>query len=187
MNRSIEDTKYVFHPPKYSRFWASIIYPFADIFFRRRAQKVMSVKAMSGVEDLRRLAVSGDGGGSIRIPASLTGMYGLKPTFGRMSGFGGFPICHTVGVNGPITSSAHDLALSYLATAGSDKFDPNTLLQPTPHVGGATDVEQLNGVTIGVFWPWFENGKCLVCRVVVVSVGSCLYLLSVCVVCVVCV
>jgi 1-acyl-sn-glycerol-3-phosphate acyltransferase len=61
MNRSIEDTKYVFHPPKYSRFWASIIYPFADICFRRRAQKVVSVKAMSGIEDLRRLAVSGDG------------------------------------------------------------------------------------------------------------------------------
>lgn len=60
MNRDVEDTRYTFHPPKYSKLWASLIYPIADLFYRRRQQRVVGIKIMSGAEELQRLHVDGN-------------------------------------------------------------------------------------------------------------------------------
>ncbi len=75
-------------------------------------------------------AIGADGGGSIRIPASLCGVVGLKSTFGRISEFGAAPLCWSVGHLGPLTVSVEDTALVYSIIAGADPNDPNTVQQP---------------------------------------------------------
>ncbi|MBX7192183.1 MAG: amidase [Sandaracinaceae bacterium] len=75
------------------------------------------------------VALGSDGGGSIRLPASFNGLFGLKPTFGRISragdGFGG-----TMAHLGPIGCTTQDLALFLEATSGEDKNDELTLGNP---------------------------------------------------------
>src|SRR5690606_30537852 len=70
------------------------------------------------------LALGCDGGGSIRIPAAFTGLFGLKPSFGRipMTGHGAGPR-NSLTVVGPIASSTRDLALFVEAAAGADAED----------------------------------------------------------------
>ncbi len=102
------------------------------------------------------LAVSADGGGSIRIPASLCGQVGLKATFGRISEHGAAPLCWSVAHVGPIAASARDAALGYLAMAGPDRRDPNTTAQPPVDLERFGE-ENLEGLRLGVFRPWFEH------------------------------
>jgi aspartyl-tRNA(Asn)/glutamyl-tRNA(Gln) amidotransferase subunit A len=80
------------------------------------------------------LAIGGDGGGSIRLPSSLCGVFGLKPTWGRVSRAGDL-LGGTVGHVGPLASSTIDLARSLDVVAGVDPRDPQTQLAP-PHAGG---------------------------------------------------
>jgi aspartyl-tRNA(Asn)/glutamyl-tRNA(Gln) amidotransferase subunit A len=81
------------------------------------------------------LAIGGDGGGSIRLPSSLCGVFGLKPTWGRISRAGDV-LGGTVGHVGPLASSTIDLARSLDIVAGRDARDAQTELAP-PHEGGA--------------------------------------------------
>lgn len=101
------------------------------------------------------IAVGADGGGSIRIPAALCGVFGLKPTFGRVSERGVAPLAWSVAHVGPIAASAHDLAIGYAGVAGPDPRDPNTLRQPPPRLPGGGD--GIGGLRIGIFGPWFED------------------------------
>ncbi|KAJ1567430.1 hypothetical protein HK405_006001, partial [Cladochytrium tenue] len=96
------------------------------------------------------IAIGADGGGSIRIPSSFCGTFGLKPTTARLSSSGHYPVAATVGVAGPLTSSALDLALAYLAIAGPDEKDPLTLRQPRPFVPRSILSPSMNGVRIGI-------------------------------------
>jgi aspartyl-tRNA(Asn)/glutamyl-tRNA(Gln) amidotransferase subunit A len=73
-----------------------------------------------------------DTGGSIRIPAALCGLVGLKPTYGRVSRFGCMPLSFTLDHIGPIARSAEDLALLLQAIAGHDAKDPTTSARPVP-------------------------------------------------------
>jgi Asp-tRNA(Asn)/Glu-tRNA(Gln) amidotransferase A subunit family amidase len=75
------------------------------------------------------IAIGADGGGSIRIPASLCGVVGLKPTYGRVSETGAAPLDWSVAHIGPLGATARDVALGYAAIAGLTG-DPNTLHQP---------------------------------------------------------
>jgi Asp-tRNA(Asn)/Glu-tRNA(Gln) amidotransferase A subunit family amidase len=101
-------------------------------------------------------AVGADGGGSIRIPAALCGLVGLKPTFGRVSEYGAAPLCWSVAHLGPLANTALDAALLYSVIAGRDARDPNTLGQPMPHLEGVPDA-QLKGMSIGIVPAWFEH------------------------------
>jgi len=67
-----------------------------------------------------------DTGGSIRVPSALTGLTGLRPTFGRISTRGVFPLSWTLDTAGPIARSAHDAALLYRVMAGWDPDDPRS-------------------------------------------------------------
>ena len=70
------------------------------------------------------LALGSDTNGSIRVPASLCGLYGLKPTFGRLPRTGSFPFVSSLDHLGPLARSVADLALSYDAMQGPDAEDP---------------------------------------------------------------
>jgi amidase len=75
----------------------------------------------SGAVDM---AIGGDQGGSIRIPSSWCGIYGLKPTYGLVPYTGAFPIELTLDHLGPMARSAADCALMLEAIAGPDGLDP---------------------------------------------------------------
>ncbi|MCG8598174.1 MAG: amidase [Kiloniellales bacterium] len=70
------------------------------------------------------MAIGGDQGGSIRIPSSFSGTYGLKPTYGLVPYTGVFPIELTLDHTGPIAGSTEDCALLLEAIAGPDGLDP---------------------------------------------------------------
>jgi Asp-tRNA(Asn)/Glu-tRNA(Gln) amidotransferase A subunit family amidase len=89
---------------------------------------------------LAPLALGSDAGGSIRIPAALCGVYGLKPTYGRIPTTGGALLCWSLDHVGPLATSLDDLALFLDATAGHDGIDPvsaNTPAhRPLRHISG---------------------------------------------------
>jgi aspartyl-tRNA(Asn)/glutamyl-tRNA(Gln) amidotransferase subunit A len=68
-----------------------------------------------------------DTGGSIRIPASLCGVAGLKPTYGRVSLRGVIPLAWTLDHSGPLARTVGDLALALNAMAGHDPLDPGSV------------------------------------------------------------
>lgn len=85
---------------------------------------------------LTPLALGSDTNGSIRVPASLCGVWGLKPTFGRLSRAGTFPFVANLDHIGPFASGVADLALAYDAMQGPDARDPATassLIEPITH------------------------------------------------------
>src|SRR5690349_4115828 len=72
-------------------------------------------------------AIGSDTGGSIRIPSALCGVVGFKPTFGRVSIHGVFPLAPTFDHVGPIARSAQDAALLLECIAGRDPLDPTSV------------------------------------------------------------
>jgi Asp-tRNA(Asn)/Glu-tRNA(Gln) amidotransferase A subunit family amidase len=102
------------------------------------------------------VAIGADGGGSIRIPSSLCGIVGLKPTFGRLSTFGGAPLTWSLDHYGPLAATATDAALAYAVMAGPDPQDWTSCYQPSPTLKGWQGTT-LNDLTLGVYWPWFRH------------------------------
>ena len=98
-------------------------------------------------------AIGADGGGSIRIPATLCGVVGLKPTFGRVSEHGAAPLGWSVAHLGPIGATVEDVAMVYAAIAGPDPTEPLTLHQPSPTVAGWNN-SNLHGLRLGVYPEW---------------------------------
>lgn len=94
------------------------------------------------------LAVSADAGGSIRIPAALCGVVGLKPTFSRVSSYGAAPLAWSLDHYGPIALSARDAALGYFLMAGADPKDPTTRSAQAPTLEGLEHPD-LAGLTAG--------------------------------------
>lgn len=70
------------------------------------------------------LSLGSDTNGSIRVPSSFCGLFGLKPTYGRLSRAGSFPFVGSLDHLGPIARSVADLALAYDAMQGEDPDDP---------------------------------------------------------------
>ena len=101
-------------------------------------------------------ALGADGGGSIRIPAALCGVVGLKATFGRVSEVGAAPLCWSVAHVGPLAATVKDAALLYGIIAGEDPEDPQTHNQPPVHLT-ETSNQDLRGLVFGVYEPWFKD------------------------------
>ena len=76
------------------------------------------------------LALGSDTNGSIRVPSSLCGIFGLKPTLGRLSRSRTFPFVHSLDHLGPFARSVADLALTYDLMQGVDPDDPAQVLRP---------------------------------------------------------
>jgi len=70
------------------------------------------------------VALASDTNGSIRVPSSFCGVWGLKPTFGRLSRRGSYPFVHSIDHLGPLADSVEGLALAYDALQSPDPIDP---------------------------------------------------------------
>ena len=104
--------------------------------------------AAAVVAGISPLAVGSDGGGSIRIPSSFCGAFGLKPSYGRVPRGPGFPEWQTLSHTGPITRTVADAALMMEVIAGRDDRDinslPETRLEYMALLGG-----DLKGLRVG--------------------------------------
>ncbi len=89
-----------------------------------------SGSAVAVAAGLAPAAIGSDTGGSIRIPASLTGITGLKPTYGLTSLAGVVPLANTLDSVGPLTRTVEDAALLTAVIAGPDPRDSATLAAP---------------------------------------------------------
>ena len=94
-------------------------------------------------------ALGSDTGGSVRIPAGLCGIVGLKPTFGRVSRRGVFPLSFSLDTVGPMTRTARDAALIMNVIAGYDSRDPSSANMPNEDFTAALG-QSMNGLRIGI-------------------------------------
>jgi aspartyl-tRNA(Asn)/glutamyl-tRNA(Gln) amidotransferase subunit A len=90
-----------------------------------------------------------DTGGSIRSPASFCGVIGLRPTWGRVSRHGSFPLAWSMDAAGPITRTVEDAALLLQTIAGQDADDPLTSRHVVPDYR-ASLTRDVRGLSIGV-------------------------------------
>jgi Asp-tRNA(Asn)/Glu-tRNA(Gln) amidotransferase A subunit family amidase len=111
------------------------------------------------------ISIGADGGGSIRIPAALCGVVGLKATWSRISELGAFPLCASMGHLGPLGATVRDVALAYAVMAGPEAADYDSLYQPPVHLTGFGN-DDLKDVRIGFFRPWVEHALPEVTRAV---------------------
>ncbi len=102
------------------------------------------------------IALGSDTNGSIRVPSSLCGIFGLKPTYGRLSRAHSFPFVASLDHLGPFARSARDLALAYDAMQGFDDADPaQTKRVNEPTAGRIT--YPIPGLRIGVAAGYFAG------------------------------
>lgn len=102
-------------------------------------------------------ALGSDTGGSIRFPSAACGVTGLKPTWGRVSRHGIFPLAPSLDHVGPMARSVADVALLFGAIAGPDPRDPTALRVAAEDHAGALD-RGAEGMTIGVDRDWCLAG-----------------------------
>jgi aspartyl-tRNA(Asn)/glutamyl-tRNA(Gln) amidotransferase subunit A len=119
------------------------------------------------------LALGSDTNGSIRVPASLCGLFGLKPTYGRLTRARTFPFVTSFDHVGPLGRSAADLAVAYDAMQGPDPEDPvcaGRPVEPTlPHLARGLD-----GLRIAIAGGYFSKGQSIPGRTAVAAVAAAL-------------
>lgn len=102
------------------------------------------------------ITLGSDTNGSIRVPSSLCGVFGLKPTFGRLSRSGSFPFVHSLDHLGPLASCATDLALAYDAMQGPDPHD--RACAQLPAIGVSEQLSQGKaGLRVGLLTGYFDT------------------------------
>jgi aspartyl-tRNA(Asn)/glutamyl-tRNA(Gln) amidotransferase subunit A len=106
---------------------------------------------------LAPLATATDTGGSIRQPAALCGVTGLKPTYGRVSRYGMIAFASSLDQAGVITVSAQDAALTLQAMAGFDPRDSTSVDAPVPDYQATLDAP-LSGLKVGILKEFFGAG-----------------------------
>ena len=106
---------------------------------------------------LAPIATGTETGGSIRQPAALTGLTGLKPTYGRVSRFGMVAFASSLDQAGLLARSAEDVAVAFGAIAGHDPNDSTSADRPADDYLGALEAD-ISGVRIGVVKEQFGDG-----------------------------
>jgi aspartyl-tRNA(Asn)/glutamyl-tRNA(Gln) amidotransferase subunit A len=101
-------------------------------------------------------ALGTDTGGSIRIPAALCGIVGIKPTYGRVSRHGITPLSWSLDHAGPMAKTVEDTALLLHAMAGYDASDPGSARRPVPDYGAALS-EDVRGLRLGIPREYFYD------------------------------
>jgi aspartyl-tRNA(Asn)/glutamyl-tRNA(Gln) amidotransferase subunit A len=115
-----------------------------------------SGSAVAVAAGLCAAAMGSDTGGSIRGPAAYNGIVGLKPTYGRVSRRGVFPLSYTLDHCGPLTRTVEDCAIIMQALAGYDPQDPASADVPVPDYRAAL-AKRLDGLRIGVIRHFHET------------------------------
>jgi aspartyl-tRNA(Asn)/glutamyl-tRNA(Gln) amidotransferase subunit A len=95
------------------------------------------------------IALGSDTGGSVRNPASMNGLVGMKPTYGRVSRRGVVPLSFSLDHVGPLTRTTADNALALSVIAGHDPRDPGSADDAVPNFGAAIG-RDIKGLKIGV-------------------------------------
>ena len=101
------------------------------------------------------LTLGSDTSGSIRVPASFCGVFGLKPTYGRLSRSGCFPFVDSLDHVGPLAGTVGDLAVSYDALQGPDPHDHACAQRHIEPVGDAPMLP--SGTRVGILGGWFQE------------------------------
>ena len=107
--------------------------------------------------DLCAGSLGSDTGGSIRQPAALCGIVGMKPTYGRVSRFGLVAFASSLDQIGPMTKDVKDCAIMLNAIAGHDPMDSTCASEPAPDYTKGLD-DGVKGLTIGVPDEYFVDG-----------------------------
>ena len=102
-------------------------------------------------------ATGTDTGGSIRQPAALTGISGLKPTYGRVSRYGMIAFASSLDQAGPMARNAEDLALMLEAMAGFDARDSTCVDTPVPNYHAGLNDFELKGLKVGLPREYFAT------------------------------
>ena len=102
------------------------------------------------------IATGTDTGGSIRQPAALTGITGLKPTYGRVSRYGMIAFASSLDQAGVLTPSAADAAVVLAAMAGFDPRDSTSVDEPVPDYAALIE-KPLKGLRIGLLREFFDG------------------------------
>jgi AtzE family amidohydrolase len=103
------------------------------------------------------LSLGTDTNGSIRVPSSFCGIFGLKPTYGRLSRAGAFPFVSSFDHVGPFARSVTDLALAYdVLQTGFDPADPDSADQPVAPT--LAELDGGEGLRCAVLGGWFQSG-----------------------------
>lgn len=102
------------------------------------------------------ITLGSDTNGSIRVPASLCGVWGLKPTFGRLSRRGSYPFVHSIDHLGPLADSVDSLALAYDVLQSPDPLDPGCHALQVQPVGEGLGAG-VQGLRIGLLGGYFQQ------------------------------
>ena len=102
------------------------------------------------------LALGSDTGGSIRQPAALCGVVGMKPTYGTVSRYGLVAFASSLDQIGPFATSVADAAVVFDVIGGHDPLDSTSLNRPTPRVLSVLD-EGVDGMTVGVLTEFLDG------------------------------
>jgi 1-carboxybiuret hydrolase len=101
------------------------------------------------------VTLGSDTSGSIRVPASFCGVFGLKPTYGRLSRSGCFPFVDSLDHVGPLASNVADLAATYDVLQGKDARDHACAQREVELVGNIAELSP--GIRIGILGGWFQE------------------------------
>lgn len=117
------------------------------------------------------IGMGSDTNGSIRVPASFCGLFGLKPTYGRLSRAGTFPFVGSLDHIGPMTRSVADLALAYDVLQGPDARDPVCTTDAPDPVFDRLN-EPSDAYRVGILGGWFRGNAEAVALEAVDKVGA---------------
>jgi 1-carboxybiuret hydrolase len=117
------------------------------------------------------LSLGSDTNGSIRVPSSFCGLFGLKPTYGRLSRAGSFPFVASLDTLGPLACTTLDLALAYDAMQGYDPSDPVCSNRPAEPVLPTLEAGTA-GLRIAVATGYFKRGASPAAQQAVARIGA---------------